>query len=305
MKVIALLFTVLLIYACSSDRSKHESKAAAEDENTTEKKVADSLQNKLKISEDKIEIIITSFPALSEIPYLIKSTGTNYSVRILNPPDNKKKYATNFKKALNLGTYSADLGYINIYDHKQDMITYLTLVHQLADELKVGHFFDFQAIKRLATRSGGLDSLLIITTSNFEKMNEYLREQDRTHLSVLIITGGWLETVYILTQIAKRSNNEALRRRIGTQKIILDNIVLLLSFYQKDMGIGELLTDFKELQNLIDQVERIYTYKKPTYEKIDSMLVAIDHTTSIIKFPDGLFDKIAKTIEKIRKKIIE
>jgi len=261
-------------------------------------------QSHTEITDETILGIITSFPSPLEISYLLKYVGADYSWKILNPANNKEKYITNFRKSLNLGIYGADLGYIYMYGQKQDAFTYLEIVHDLAGDLNVSHFFDFELIGRLAIKSESLDSLMIITTSNFEKINKYLREQDQVHLSVLMLTGGWLESIYILTQAAKQSNNQELNRRIGLQKTILDNIVSLLSAYQSDPNVGNLLSELKELKKLFDLVVINYTYKEPTYEEMDGMVMTIDQSTTTIKFPDGLLDKITRKINAIRNNVV-
>jgi hypothetical protein len=71
---------------------------------------------------------------------------------------------------------------------------------------------------------------LLITTKNFNNINGYLQQQKRANLSILILTGGWLEALHITCQVVEKNpNNDALKERIGEQKIILENIMLLLS----------------------------------------------------------------------------
>ena len=41
------------------------------------------------------------------------------------------QYATDFSKALNLGIYGADLGYVSMYNKTQDAISYLAVIASL------------------------------------------------------------------------------------------------------------------------------------------------------------------------------
>ena len=301
-KNLVISLSVLFIFSCTSNNNEDAGDKKYDEE--TKKEVIDEAEYISEITDETILGIITSFPSPLEISYLLKYVGADYSWKILNPANNKEKYITNFRKSLNLGIYGADLGYIYMYGQKQDAFTYLEIVHDLAGDLNVSHFFDFELIGRLAIKSESLDSLMIITTSNFEKINKYLREQDQVHLSVLMLTGGWLESIYILTQAAKQSNNQELNRRIGLQKTILDNIVSLLSAYQSDPDVGNLLSELKELKKLFDLVVINYTYKEPTYEEMDGMVMTIDQSTTTIKFPDGLLDKITRKINAIRNNVV-
>lgn len=301
MKNIIIFLSLFFILSCSSDNGKQQE--VQQYNSYIDEEVIDTLEIP-ELSDQAIQDILHSLPSPLEMSILIKSTGALYSRRILNLTDNSQKYVTEFQKALNLGIYGADLAYVNLYDKKQDAITLLPIVHELADDINIGHFFDFQSIRRLAINSQNLDSLLFITTSNYEKMNKYLLQQERMRLSVLMLTGGWLESTYILVQIATMSKNEELKEHIGQQKSILDNIIFLLSVYQKDPGIRKLYIDFKELKKLFDQVEINYVYKEPTFEEIDGMLVVTNHSTSTLTMPEGLIDKINKTINFIRNTVI-
>lgn len=126
------------------------------------------------------------------------------------------------------------MGYTNIYEQNQDGIKYISTIKSLADGLNIGQFFDIETIGRLATNSKNLDSLLLITTQNFNAINHYLQTQNRANLSVLLLTGGWIEAVHIMCSVAAQDpNNKVLQEKIGEQKVILENIMLLLSFYKE------------------------------------------------------------------------
>ena len=107
---------------------------------------------------------------------MLKDAGTQYDYSLLNEPANSSNYNSNFNKAINLGIYGTDLGYANIYEENQDAIQYLNSIKGLANDLSIGQFFDFTTIARLATNSKNLDSLLLITTQNFNSINSYLHQ---------------------------------------------------------------------------------------------------------------------------------
>src|SRR5687767_1292137 len=183
------------------------------------------------ISEGVIGDILQRIPSPLEISVLLKESGKKYNGSYLNSPDNVSKYNSNFKKALNLGVYGTDLGYTNIYEQNQDGVKYMTSIKSLADDLNIGRFFDIEMIGRLATNSQNLDSLLLITTQNFNSINHFLQTENRENLSVLLLTGGWLEAVNIVCEVSKaHPDNKQLMETVGEQKVILENIMLLLSF---------------------------------------------------------------------------
>ncbi|NJL13616.1 MAG: hypothetical protein HC913_11825 [Microscillaceae bacterium] len=256
------------------------------------------------ISKEVLSDIVKSIPSPLEISFLIKDLGIRYDKTILNSADNMSNYNTSFKQALNLGIYSTDLGYANIYEQTQDALYYLTAVKNMAEGLKIGRFFDFNTIKELATKSNNLDSLLLVTNTNLERINEHLQESGRADLTILILTGGWLEALYLTCEVAKKQPNELLRNRIGEQKIILEQLLLLLSFYEENESVKDLINELNELQRIYDNVKITYEYEESTAEEENGVLIVKDNTTSKINFTEKDLDNILSVSQKIRKKII-
>ena len=258
------------------------------------------------ISKELIGGVLQQIPSPLEISVLLKESGRKYNESYLNSPDNLSKYNSNYKKALNLGVYGTDLGYTNIYEQNQDGVQYMASIKELADGLNIGQFFDIETIGRLATNSKNLDSLLLITTQNFNAINQYLQTQSRENLSVLLLTGGWLEALHIVCEVSKANpENKQLQETIGEQKIIFENIMLLLSFYKDtDQNMASLLEEMQGLKEAFDKVNITYTYKESTFEIVDGVMVIKDNSTSTINItPEDINSIAAKTLS-IRTKII-
>ncbi len=297
MRKFSLLFLVIVFYACESGRKSDE------------QAFLDSLQNLTmndpKISEDVIADIMQQLPSPLEISYLLKDAGTLYDFDILNKPNNVSNYNSNFQKAINMGIYGTDLGYANIYEENQDAISYLNSIKGLANDLSIGQYFDFGTIARLATNSKNLDSLLLITTQNFNDINGYLQENQRSNLSVLLLTGGWLEALHITCQIAEKNpGNKQLIEKIGEQKITLDNIKLMLEYYTSDPSIADLHKNILGLEKAFAQIEITYKYAEPTMKEVDGLLVVTDNSTTTIKIAEENVREIRQQVINIRKKII-
>lgn len=295
-----LVFGILAIsFACGSGDKPADEQAFLDE--------LDSLEVQgPSISEDVISSIIQSIPSPLEISVLLKESGIKYDVSILNSADNTSKYNSNYSRALNLGIFGTDLGYTNIYKQNQDGLEYMASIKELADGMNIGQFFDIETIGRLATNSNNLDSLLLITTQNFNSINHYLQEQKRSNLSVLLLAGGWLEALHVTCQVSSKDpSNKALQETIGEQKIILENIVLLTSFYsESDSDMKDLWEDLMQLQTAFDSVEIITTYKESTMEIIDGVMIIKDNSESHVNITTENVEEIKTLIEEIRKKII-
>lgn len=297
MKIGKLVLVVALLTACGSGKNKEDEFLKGLDSAKAEGPT---------ISEAVIGDILQQIPSPLEISVLLKESGKKYNVSYLNSPDNLSKYNSNYKKALNLGIYGTDLGYTNIYEQNQDGVKYMATIKSLADGLNIGQFFDIETIGRLATNSKNLDSLLLITTQNFNNINHYLQTQSRSNLSVLLLTGGWLEAMHITCNVAGSDpNNKELQEKIGEQKVILENIILLLSFYKEsDQNMASLLTDMEELKKVYDKVNITYTYKESTFEVVDGVMVIKDNSTTTIDIKPENINDIRTLSNTIRNKII-
>lgn len=256
------------------------------------------------ISKEVLSDIVKSIPSPLEISFLIKDLGIKYDKGVLNSADNTSKYNVGFKQALNLGIYSTDLGYANIYQQAQDALYYLTAVNDMAKGLKIEQYFDFNTIKKLAQSNNNLDSLLLVTNTNLERINENLQERGQADMTILILTGGWLEALYLTCEVAKKQPNELLNNRIGEQKIILDQLLLLLSFYEENKNIKGLIDDLNELQGIYENVKITYEYQESSTKEQGGILVVEDNTTSKINFTSKDLDNILNVSKKIRQKII-
>ena len=296
MRVFLISLLALFLTACGSGKKPDEQAFLNS---------LDSAKSGPTIDEEVINSILQQIPSPLEISVLLKESGTKYNASMLNTPDNLPKYNSNYKKALNLGVFGTDLGYTNIYEQNQDGIKYLSSIKSLADGLNIGQFFDIETIGRLATNSKNLDSLLLITTQNFNSINHYLQTQSRANLSVLLLIGGWVEAMQITCQVAaKDMKNKELQEKIGEQKIILEQIVLLLSFYKDDANMASLLNDMNELKVAFDKINITYTYKESTMEIVDGVAIIKDNSSTTINVTNEDIEAIRTLTNSIRNKIV-
>ncbi len=286
----------LLLTACGGNRKK-------------EKIDVNSLMNEgegsLEISAESMNSIIESIPSPLEIAMVIKQSGVEFNQDILNDQGNAKLYTTDQAKALSIGVYGGDLGYINIYEKAYLTVNYLTTIKGVADDINIGQFFDFSTIKRMASNSEKMDSLIYLSTINFNKMDAFLRSQKRSNLSILMVTGTWTEGLYIATQVFRENNNKEIMEWIGYQKIIVDQLILGLSAYKNDEYFQKLVDDFKSLKNLYDGITISYDYHEPESVEIDGRLVIVDKSTSTVNITEAQVNQIGELVRQIRSRLVE
>ena len=186
-RLIYILLPLLIFAACRSDKQKDV-------DFSKEFEVPDSVMydGELEISEQAMEDIVQNISSPVEIAALIKAVGVPFSKDYLATTDFVDDYNTSFEKAIGLGIFGADLGYQNMYNKTGGVIDYISAIRTLAEGIRVGQFFDFSTLKRLATNNQNLDSLMYISVQNFNQMDRYLRENNRSNLSSLIVAGVWI-----------------------------------------------------------------------------------------------------------------
>lgn len=259
--------------------------------------------NDVNFDSQAMNDIISSFSSPVEMAAMIQCSEVPFSQRYLIDPEVVKDYSTSFKKALGLGFLSADLGYLNVYSKTSLIIDYLVQIRSLSEDLNVGQFFDFQLLKRLATSDDNIDSLLIMSVQSYQKMDEHLRNNQRSNLSALLVTGVWVESLYLITQVSKDQYSDDFKDRIGEQKTILNQLLPILKlFHGKDFD--QLVQNLEELKDVFDFVKISYEVGEPETKTINGSLVVVQNDRSIITMSKEELQEIISTTEKIRNKLI-
>ena len=257
------------------------------------------------INANAIKETLRSIPSPIETTNSIERSGASCDVNLLNDVDNIEQYQSTYQKAINLGVYGTDLGYLNLYNKTVTSFEYLDNIRKLSDDLKIGQFFDFATIKRLASNKSNIDSIINISSSGFENMNNYLAEQKRENISTLILVGGWFESVYLLGEIAKTTNNKDLIEKIGEQKVTLGQIILLLEMYKDNEKYGSLYEKVKKLNTSFDKVKLNYIYEEPETKEVNGILVVVDKSRNDIEVTPAVFEEILLNVKEIRSELIK
>lgn len=258
-----------------------------------------------KLSKEVLGDIIKSIPSPLEISFLIQDLGIPYNRGYINDPATASRYKTAIKQALNLGVYATDAGYTYLYKKEKATQSAFGANMKLAKKLKIEHLFDKKEWKEKVLKSNNFDSLLLQSNTMLEKINDYCYEKKQSHLTILMLTGGWLESLYITSSAAVKSPNELLRHRLGEQKIILDQLLLLLSFYEQLPEIKALMRELKKLQKVYDNVEIKFEYNNPTTRVDTNGITIVDNnTTTKVVLNRLTLRQIVATTEWVRAKVI-
>jgi len=289
----AILVSVIL-GACSSS-----------EENSLEDEMNKVSESKVKVSKEEIDELIQSFPSPIETSMIIQNSGNKFNSELLLPTKKLDRFVSSYDKAMAMGAFGGDMGYINIYGKSFVAAEFLAAIRLLSVGLEIDRFFDFEDMIRMAKSSSNIDSLQRMSTESFNSMEKYLREKGRNELSVLIVFGTWLEGAYIISYITNNDMSTEMMNRVAEQKGSIEKINEILVANSEDAYFSKLSNLIKPLNSLYEQVKIEVIMREPEMKEIDGQLVFIDKSETKIITPDGIVQKIVGETIKLRNNLLK
>lgn len=242
-------------------------------------------------------------PSTWEATRLLKSINLPYDVD-LTASGGVERYSTSFKQALNLGVLSSDISYLNLYGQVQQSVVHLSWIKILCSQLGLDQIFNERIYSLIEQNLSQPDSLANVMSSTYALSDTYLKTNNRHDIGALIITGAWVESMYVLTQSALRSQNRDIINRIGEQKVPLHNLIELLTpYYYKSSQFTTLIDAIVDLNNDFDAIIYSYTYKPPTVKPAQKLIII--NSQSRIVISDYHLQTISKKVKTLRNSILE
>jgi hypothetical protein len=297
-RVILLLIIVFVCLSCRNSSNKTSGFVFPE---------ADSvpLSEAEKLSPEAIADISKNISSPVEIANLLQKLEVPFSQNYLATSIDANKQSTNFDKALKLGILGSDLGYLNMYEMTGSSLDVLSSIRKIAEDIKVGQFFDFELIKRLSQNKSNLDSLLFISIDSYTQIDNYLRSNDRGQLSALMIIGVWIEGQYLATQVISQFHDKMLSDRIGEQKIILNDLLLLIIPYcNRDSEFTGLCKNLQDIKDKYRDIRITFTQGDPVSVEKDGRLEITQTETSVVEMSKEQLEGIIEITENIRNTLI-
>ena len=245
----------------------------------------DSLNSKkmnLKISKEELDLLIQSFPSPIETSLVIKNAGNPFNSSILIPTKNLERFVSNYDKALAMGAFGGDMGYINIYEKSFVAMDYLGAIRMLSKDLEIDQFFDFDQMISMAKNSSNADSLLQMSNESFNKMEAHFRNKGRNELSILMVLGTWLEGSYIISNLAKGNMTDEMKNRVAEQKESVEKLADLLKKAANDPYFSKLSNSMSALKTKYDVIKIEQIIREPEMQEINGELVFIDKSETKI-----------------------
>ncbi len=267
LRTLIVIFGVLLILSACKQTKKESS--------DTDAPAVESAEQ-----DDVIQELTTyPLPSAYEVTEMLQNAGASYILSLSNPASKVGNYISSTEKALNLGIYGTDLSYASTYMMKQETMKYLESSKKLVDELEISTTFNVDYAERVENNLDDRDSLIGIISESFTDTWEYLVENEQDKLAILVISGSYIEGIYITSQIAiTASDNTEFMEVIAHQKKSLNSLINVIEPISKDADIAEIYKSLVDLAKIFEDVGETLT--------------------------DEQLEKIVKTIEPLRESIV-
>lgn len=267
-----ILFSLVFIFSCGGEKS--------------EDIITDEERSKPDVQESKFNAqnVFNTLPDRKLVMKLIEENKIEYNADLLNDPTKANKYAIEFSKAVNLGIYGADLSIASSFDQTQESMVFLKCVNVLAGYLGVNSAFDQRMFERIDANENNKDSILEIVTGAFKKVDEILKYNNRPATSAIILSGCWIEGLYVSCQLAQDANAESSIKAIVLQKESLKNLIIMLEGVTLEDNANFVLNDLRELFKIYTAAEAATVFDRKAIEgitaKISDLRNKITNTTA-------------------------
>jgi len=283
------LFTIALISGCLK-RDKPDTIAT------------EVINEGMSSNSEKVRLIFYNMYLPTEMSRLFEELGVNYMPEILNPSENFSLYDDEPEIALNLGLYGVDLSYCRLFDQNAETAKYFSTIQLLYGKLGIPPSYFHDLLTGLEQYYNNKDSLARFAGGVYEHADNFLRENNKDVYAAMIITGGWIESIYLASKIAEANpDNIEIKERIAEQKYSLNSLISLLNNYQENYVVAGHLLMLKGLKKSFDQIDIYYKHDIFRLDTINKLFSVSDYN---INFSPDLLKEISESISEIRSEIV-
>ncbi len=245
--VFSLSATVLLTSCGGEQKTPEEQSKPAE---TTETTTAVEVET----PEEQNFIL----PSPLQIASIMKRAGLTYQDGLTAAPDLASSFSSQYEKTLAFGIYSADLAYCVLNKHPQEGLKYIKVVKQVGEELGINTLLnDEKLVKSFENNLDNDDSLLYVLATVQERLDDYLENNEKEYMHVLIFAGAWTEGMYLGANSAQLSDSK-IAQKLVEQMVILDNLIRGLEAYpNQSEELKELTNDLKDIKTTFESFEAL------------------------------------------------
>ena len=266
-----LLITILFFSSCQESAKKQTETTP----DITEFQDESDKENLIQLNGQLISI-----PSPIQSAIFIKENSSGFKEQLLLDAKDLDAYQTSAQKAIALGLYGAELGYVSLYQEDDLAMGYMNTAHKLADDIGISNAFDERLVQRFTENMGQPDSMIVLVSDIYEAADGYLKTNERNDVAALVLFGGWLESLYINAKEAEEGN-EAIKGRLAEQKSGYERMYQLLRRESENGTIKNMMPLLDELKGAFDKVSSKYVYQRPEVRLAEQLTILksdVEHT---------------------------
>ncbi len=247
--------TSLVLFSCGGKKEENT-------ELTDVEQTKDTISSETRVNFDLIRVNI---PKPMDLTKKLKDAKIAFNKSFLLSSGKASSYSSNYSKAVGMGAFGADLGIAAAYGQSQDALEYLQGMGKLATDLGISSAFDPEFSKQLLSNIAKPDTFQLMLDKAFDKAERNLRSNQRVATTVMMVTGGWVESLYIsvegLSTNPKDINAKPLYNDIAVHCNAFSYVFQLLEAYKKSSpDCAKLLQDMEPIRATFASYGKVGTW---------------------------------------------
>ncbi|MCE2773195.1 MAG: hypothetical protein LW750_07130 [Bacteroidetes bacterium] len=210
---------------------------------------------------ERIKQFVSTIPVPFDILNKLSNSKLVFNADILSNTAQVGQITDPNLQALNLGIYGADMALLITQSRLSDSGPYLKSVRTLADAIVVPNAFDETTMKRFDNNRNNQDSLQKLVFSSYMRVDTTLISNDRQALASLVLSGGWLESLYLTSTMIdsteKDDKNATLYEIMEEQRLHLEQLTGLLQLFPDDSTCSQLAREMNALATIYPKGESL------------------------------------------------
>ena len=196
-------------------------------------------------------------PAPLQVVSALNLYDIEYDASLINDLKGSAGIAEEYLNALNLGGHTIDLGYAVVNGDIQLGLSYSQSVKNLMGELGIASVVTSNMIKRVEANAVNQDSLSKIILEAYGASHKFFQRNQREGIGLLILTGCFIEGLYIASSVKKEIDGGELQSLLGIHKEYLNNLLLLIQYYNEKEEVADLIVQLAILREEFNDVDLV------------------------------------------------
>lgn len=248
--------------------------------------------------------VMYQIPTPDQMFTLLEETGAKPNANLIEAYGYVDQQLGRRAQAINLGIIVADLMYAGGTGlEDESILNCLGGAMALGEKLGLSEVFGEDVIDRFNANAGNRDSLENMGDDTYFDLYSKLEEEGEGNVLALMITGGFVESLYIATNMVDAfSTDNAIIDRLADQRLTMDNLLKFMEKYEgADEDVASAIQDITPLYELFYEFEEV-SMGDTEVERVDGKLVVSGGTKIVMT--EEQFNTMKQMVTELRNSYI-